>query len=123
MAGSALDRAAVKAAVLDYFQGSQLKDRARLERAFDLEVAMMTGPNNAATASETFKMADLIDPFVSGEPDMVAAEDYEFLDMEIVDGRMATVVFRSSEQWIDALTLLNTDGQWEIASKVYIPQD
>jgi hypothetical protein len=48
--------------------------------------------------------------------------DSEILDMEVTDGRIATVHFRSADRFYDVLTLVKIDNEWTIASKVFVSQ-
>lgn len=119
------EQAQIKSVVLDYFQGSQLNDRPRLESAFALDVATMTGVDVGPDGNRAFvnyDMVDMMGPFTSGNPNTAASDNYEFLDIEVIDERMATVAFKSNTEWLDALTLLKIDDTWKIVSKSYIPQ-
>ncbi len=47
------------------------------------------------------------------------SRDGEIMNIDMADGRIATVMFRSTDRFYDALTLVKIDGQWEIPSKVF----
>ena len=42
--------------------------------------------------------------------------------MDIVDDRIAVVMFRSADRFYDALTLVNIDGEWKIIQKAFVLQ-
>lgn len=113
------DAEAIRAAVMDYFEGQGEHSRERLERAFDPAAAMTYLRDGAVTATP---IPDIIDRWSEGEPDG-AARDSEILEMDIVDGRMASVLFDSDGRFYDQLTLLKVGGEWKIVAKVFIPQD
>lgn len=120
------DREAIQATVLDYFQGQKLRDLERLQAAFDTSVAAMIGlskNDDGEITPRRLELAPILPRWAEGEPNAEAANDYEFLSLEVLDGRMATVLFRSGTSWFDALTLLKIEGTWKIVSKAYVPQE
>ena len=47
------------------------------------------------------------------------SRDGEIVNIDMAGGRIAAVMFRSTDRFYDALTLVKIDGQWEIPSKVF----
>ena len=125
-ADDAADKAAIEAAVLDYFHGQGEGSIERLNRAFDADNATMVGVMKNDDGSEAVKswkdMNEVLANW-SKEPNPGAPErDGEILDMHVVDGRIATVMFRSTDRFYDALTLAKVNGQWKIIAKAFVRQ-
>jgi hypothetical protein len=120
------DEAAIRAAVLDYFHGQGQGSIERLDRAFAVEHASMVGVMRAEDGKESLRAwKDMREPLAnwSKEPNPAAPDrDGEILGMDITDGRLATVTFRSADRFYDALTLVKIDGEWKIVAKVFIRQ-
>lgn len=120
------DEVAITAAVLDYFHGQGQGSAERLNRAFAVEHAVMVGVMRAPDGAQSLRSwKDMREPIAnwSKTPNPTAPDrDGEILDMHVVDNRIATVMFRSTDRFYDALTLVKIDGQWKIAAKVFAPQ-
>lgn len=120
------DEAAIRAAVLDYFHGQGQGSIERLNRAFAVEHATMVGVMRADDGKESLRAwKDMREPLAnwSKEPNPAAPDrDGEVLGMQVTDGRIATVTFRSTDRFYDALTLVKIDGEWKIVAKVFVRQ-
>ncbi len=121
-ADDATDRAAIESVVQDYFDGIGAADRTRLERAFAVEHAAMIGlRKEAGGALGSWKdMSAVVDQWVDQESPEGAGRDGEILDVSVVDGRIATVMFRYKDEYFDALTLLKVEGAWKIVAKAFV---
>ncbi|MGB6319806.1 MAG: nuclear transport factor 2 family protein [Litorimonas sp.] len=118
------DRAAIEARVLDYFDGQGFADAERLDRAFS-DSATMYGVVIADDGTESIRhwpdFQDILKGWgTNGTP--AGARDGEILDISVVDDRIATVHFRYTDRFYDALTLVKVNGEWVIAAKVFISQ-
>ncbi len=116
---------AIKLVVLDYFQGQGQASEERLERAFARNHAIMmtsTVGSDGTNSLRRAEMDDVISTWASNENPSGLRSDYEFLSLQIVDNRLATVTFRSGARFFDALTLMKINNQWRIVTKVYVPQ-
>lgn len=120
------DHAAIVAAVLDYFHGQGEASAERLNRAFAGDHATMVGVMKNDDGEEMIRswkdMNEVIANWSSNDNPPGGARDGEILDMHIVDGRIATVMFRSTDRFYDALTLAKVNGQWKIIAKGFIRQ-
>ncbi len=120
------DEAAVKAAVFDYFHGQGEANLERLNRAFAADEASMVGVMRADDGAESLRtwkdMNEVLANWASSANPPGATRDGEILDMHITDGRIATVTFRSTDRFYDALTLVKIDGHWKIVAKVFVRQ-
>ena len=121
---SPTDRAEIEARVYDYFDGQGYADADRLYRAF-ADNATMHGVMTAEDGEQTLhQWSDFQDTLRAwGENDNPPGErDGEILSLSVVDGRIATVQFRSADRFYDALTLVKVNGDWVIATKVFVRQ-
>lgn len=120
------DEAGIRAAVFDYFNGQTVASAEQLNRAFVADNATMMGLMRAQDGTETLRtwrdMNEVIANWSANPNPNAPARDGEILHMNIVDGRIATVLFRSTTQFYDALTLMKIDGQWRIVAKAFIRQ-
>ncbi len=120
------DRTAIKAAVMDYFHGQGEASRERLFRAFDAEHATMVGVVANDDGSEDLRswknMEDVLSAWASNDDPPGVERDGEILSLEMVDGRLATVLFRSSDRFYDALTLVKVNDEWKIIAKGFVRQ-
>ncbi|MEO0983287.1 MAG: nuclear transport factor 2 family protein [Pseudomonadota bacterium] len=119
------DKAAIEAAVLDYFHGQGEASLERLFRAFAAEQASMVGVVDGEEGDEVraYKdMVEVLNNWASNEDPPGGDRDGEILDMSLVDGRIATVMFRSTDRFYDALTLAKVDGDWKIVAKAFVLQ-
>jgi hypothetical protein len=126
VAASADDEANVKAAVFDYFHGQGEASAERLNRAFAADTVSMVGVlknENGETQLRAWKdMAKVLERWAANENPVGGGRDGEVIDMHITDGRLATVTFRYTDRFYDALTLAKIDGDWKIVAKVFIQQ-
>ena len=111
------DMASIHAAVFDYFDGINTKNRERIEWAFDPSAQLKSPAGNGKVKVEP--IADAVARWMSDTPQSRVGE---ILAVEITDGQVARVVFDFDEAYIDFLTLLKLDGQWKIVDKVFIDQ-
>jgi hypothetical protein len=120
------DEAAIRAAVFDYFHGQGEANADRMNRAFAADSAAMIGVVRAEDGTESLRtwrdMNEVIANWASNPNPPGGARDGGVLDMHITDGRIATVVFRSTDRFYDALTLVKIGAEWRIVSKVFIRQ-
>ena len=119
-------RAAIEAAVFDYFHGQGEASAARLNRAFAAEQATMVGVSRDDDGNESVvawkDMTEVISNWAANDNPPGGNRDGEILALEIVDERLAVVLFRSTDRFFDALTLANVDGQWKIIQKAFVVQ-
>ncbi|MEM9234913.1 MAG: nuclear transport factor 2 family protein, partial [Pseudomonadota bacterium] len=114
----------VRDAVYDYFEGQGERSEERLSRAFAVDHARMTWvqkDDDGTEAVTSVPISEIIPRWSEGEPSG-EARDSEILSMEIVDGRIATVMFDSNGRFYDALTLAKVNGEWKIISKAFVRQ-
>ncbi len=125
-AGGDADKSAIKAAVMDYFHGQGEASEERLFRAFAAEHASMVGVVKNDDGAEIIRswkdMGQVLSNWAANENPPGGDRDGEILDMHVVDGRIATVLFRSTDRFYDALTLAKVDGEWKIIAKAFVLQ-
>jgi hypothetical protein len=126
LAQTSADEQAVTRAVFDYFHGQGEASAERLQRAFLADKAVMIAVAPAEGGGETVTtyndMNEVLTRWAANPNPPGGARDGEILDMHITDGRIATVMFRSTDRFYDALTLVKVNGEWRILSKVFIRQ-
>ena len=118
------DHDAVTAAVFDYFDGQGEASLERLERAFASETAQMltVAENEDGTPYvRVWNMADVLPRWASGDPAQTPRTG-KILSMNVVDGRLATVVFDSNGRFFDILTLAKVGDRWKIINKAFVRQ-
>lgn len=121
------DEAAIKAVVMDYFDGQGTADRERLLRAFAEDEATMVGvlPRREGEGVEVRAwkdMREVLENWASAKNPPGAGRPHEFLDVHVTDGRIATVHFRYADRFYDALTLAKIDDEWTIIAKAFTTQ-
>ena len=120
------DRAAIEAAVFDYFHGQGEASAARLHRAFSAENASMVGVRKGDDGVESVHswkdMSEILANWSANENPPGADRDGEIVAMEVVDNRLAVVLFRYTDRFYDALTLAKVNGDWKIVQKAFIEQ-
>lgn len=125
-AGDSADKAAIEAAVFDYFHGQGEASAERLNRAFAADHASMVGVVRNDDGEEEIRswkdMNEVIANWAANENPPGGDRDGEILNMHIVDGRIATVLFRSTDRFYDALTLAKVDSEWKIIQKAFVLQ-
>ena len=118
------DERKIKAAVYDYFDGQGDASFIRLDRAFADNASMFglaTDENGDDYNRVWPDMNEVIENWASN-PNPVGGRDSDIISMAVTDGRIATVHFRSADRFYDVLTLVKVNGEWEIASKVFVNQ-
>lgn len=124
--GDKADKQAIRAAVFDYFHGQGEASAERLFRAFDAEnstmVGVVRGENGAESVRSWKNMTDVLNNWASNENPPGGDRDGEIISMNMVDDRLAVVLFRSADRFYDALTLGKVDGQWKIIAKAFVLQ-
>ncbi len=120
------DKTAITAAVMDYFHGVGEASEERLSRAFAADHTTMVVVRKNFVGSEVIRswkdMNEVISNWASNNNPPGGDRDGEILDMHVVDGRIATVLFRYTDQYYDALTLAKVNGQWKIIAKAFVSQ-
>ncbi|NNU15520.1 hypothetical protein HK107_04205 [Parvularcula sp. ZS-1/3] len=115
---------AIAAAVFDYFDGQGERSAERLNRAFSAEHARMIGvlKDDGETVVRTWEMEDTIANWSKGDP-ITDERTGKIVSMNVVDDRLAVVLFDSNGRFLDALTLAKVGEDWKIMSKVFIVQE
>ncbi len=124
LAQKADDSDQIKAAVMDYFEGQGEASRERLDRAFETNVADMltiAKNDNGEDYIREWDMADVVVRWSEGEP-VTEPRVGRIMNMQIIDGRLASVTFDSNGMFYDLLTLAKVNGQWKIINKAFIRQ-
>lgn len=125
-ADEAADKAAIEAAVVDYFDGQGEASIERLNRAFARDIVSMVAArknDEGVVALTAYKdMGPVLDNWAANQNPPGAGRDHEILDMHIQDGKIATVIFRYTDRFYDALTLIKVDGEWKIVAKAFVEQ-
>jgi hypothetical protein len=120
------DKVAIEAAVNDYFQGQGEASKERLFRGFVAEHATMVGVVKDDEGKEVVKswkdMTSVLNKWASNKKPVGGNRDGEILSLNVVDDRLAVVLFRSTTRFYDALTLTKVDKEWKIIGKSYILQ-
>lgn len=120
------DKAAIKAAVFDYFHGQGEASAERLFRAFEAEHATMVGVTKGENGSESVRswkdMTGVLNNWAANENPPGGNRDGEIISMNMVDDRLAVVLFRSADRFYDALTLGKVNGEWKIIAKAFVLQ-
>ncbi len=125
-AESSKDKAAITAAVFDYFHGQGEASRERLFRAFDADNATMVGVTRGEGGKDAVRswkdMNEVLSSWAANENPAGGNRDGGIISMNMVDDRLAVVLFRSADRFYDALTLGKVNGQWKIIAKAFILQ-
>ncbi|WP_298940682.1 nuclear transport factor 2 family protein [uncultured Psychromonas sp.] len=125
-ADKATDKVAIEAAVNDYFQGQGEASQTRLFRAFAADHATMVGVVKDDNGKEIIKswkdMNSVLNKWAANENPVGGDRDGEILSLDIVDDRLAVVLFRSTNRFYDALTLTKINNEWKIIGKSYVLQ-
>ena len=120
------DTAAIETVIFNYFEGNGTADRERLSLAFDEKLASMGGVVKNDKGIDERKawrdMSAVLDRWAANKEPKGAGRDGEILSIQVVDGRIATALFKYTDQYIDAFTLIKFDRKWKIASKTFIEQ-
>ena len=120
------DKAAIEAAVYDYFHGQGEASEERLFRAFAADHASMVGVVKNDNDEEELKswkdMSEVLTNWASNDNPPGTEREGEILNIQITDGRIATAHFRSADRFYDVLTLAKLDGEWKIIAKAFVLQ-
>ena len=123
MHASKEDKKAIKTAIFDYFEGQGERSLERMQRAFDLDANMITvaKDDDGQDYLRKWDMAPTLERWSQGEPSPDAKERKgKILNMQVVDGRIASVLFDSNGRFYDVLTLGKINGEWKIINKAFI---
>ncbi len=119
------DLDAIKETIYHYFEGFQTKDRARLERAFALDVAHIMGYAKNSEGELVLwsrPMKETIDKWVSDDSSLPKLDYGKVLSIEIHNDVSATAVFDCAGKFLDTYQLIKIDGEWRISNKLYVDQ-
>lgn len=113
----------IKETIFHYFEGVKNKDRARLERAFALDVANIIGydDRNADGGRVLWcrPMRETIDKWTSDEFETAWLTYGKILSIHIFSDVGATATFDCAGLYIDTYQLVKLDGEWRIANKFF----
>jgi hypothetical protein len=124
-ANSMNDYELIKETIFDYFEGYMTKDRGRLEKAFNVNVANMVGywKNPEGEQELIFiSMKEEIDDWVSPEHSTFAFGEGKIISIHIFSKDGATAVFDCGGRFLDTFQLLKMDGSWKIVNKFFVDQ-
>jgi hypothetical protein len=116
------DQDKITEAVFHYFEGYKTKDRARLERAFDTNVAQMIGYSKRRTGALEMSarpITEVIDAWVDPGYQQLPFGEGKILAIDIFSDVAANVVFDCGGIFIDSFQMVKRDGTWRIANKFY----
>lgn len=115
---------AIEATVFDYFEGQGERSEERLYRAFDAENTRMVGvlAGEEGTEVRIWEMSEVLPNWASGDPS-TDERIGKIVSMNVIDDRLAVVLFDSDGRFFDALTLAKVNNEWKIVSKVFVRQD
>ena len=119
------DKTKIEAAVMDYFEGQGQGNLERLDRAFNDNASMFGVITDDAGKSGLKVWPDMnqvVENWSKNPNPDAPTRDGEIYDIHVTDDRIATVHFRSADNFYDVLTLVKIDDRWEIASKVFVRQ-
>jgi len=68
------------------------------------------------------EMNSVLNKWAANKNPVSGDRDGEILSMNIVDDRLAVVLFRSTTRFYDALTLAKLNNEWKIIGKSYVLQ-
>ena len=126
------DSQLITTAINNYFEGYVERDIDKLNAAFDTEngtmkVPVMEGEQVTGFKNRYFEEVvpnwgnrKKLDPAVEKECEL------EILNMDIMDGEIATAKIRMSVEkftYIDMLSLHKIGGTWKITKKIYLARD
>ena len=109
----------------NYLGGQKNSSVETLRQAFHPDSVMIFARKDKAGKSYLQKWTDMHSTVVDwAEPGFsdLDFDNFEILSMDVVDERMAVVIFKIEDRVYDAITLLKIDNDWKIVSKVYIRQ-
>ena len=119
------DYEAIKETIFHYFEGYQTKDRARLERAFALDVAHIMGYAKDAEGNLVLwsrPMRETIDKWVSDDATLPKLEYGKILNIRILNDVAAVAEFDCAGKFLDTYQLIKLNGEWRISNKLYVDQ-
>lgn len=126
LADNGEDKEAIRVAVFDYFHGQGEASRERLFRAFDADNSSMVGVVRADEGGEAVRswkdMNEVLSRWAANENPPGGDRDGEIISMNMVDDRLAVVLFRSADRFYDALTLGKVNDDWKIIAKAFVLQ-
>ena len=115
----------IKNTIFDYFEGYQTKDRARLERAFALDIANIMGyakNGDGQLVLWSRPMRETIDKWVSDDASLPKLAYGKILAIHMISETAATAVFDCAGKFLDTYQLVKLDGEWRIANKFFVDQ-
>lgn len=113
----------IRDTVFHYCEGYRTKDRQRLERAFALEVAIMTGYTRNEQGDLrlfTMSMRDAIDSWVAPDYEPFAFGEGKMLAVDLFSPVGATVLFDFGGKYLESYQLAKVDGTWQIVNKFIV---
>ena len=116
--------AAIEAAVFDYFDGQTERSAERLARAFSDQALMIWVRKNddGVDAVNSVPIKEVLPRWAEGGP-AGKPRIGKILHMDVVDDRIATVMFDSDGRFYDALTLAKVGDEWKIIGKAFVLQE
>jgi hypothetical protein len=117
------DHQAIHTAVFDYYEGYRTKNRARLERAFAVEVANLMGYRKNAQGQRELSsepIRSVIDRWTSAGHTPLALGEGKILSVDIFSEVGASVVFDFGGVYLDEFQMAKIDGTWRIVNKFFV---
>ncbi|MHA7873659.1 MAG: nuclear transport factor 2 family protein, partial [Hyphococcus sp.] len=83
-------------------------------------VGVVKNEDGSRTLQAFPDMESVIANWAANQDPEGTGRDGEILDMKVVDGQIAMVMFRYKDEYYDVLTLVKIDGAWKIATKTFV---
>lgn len=109
----------------NYLGGQIIGSAAIIQSAFDKNAVMLRGNNNSKDKVKLTRWLDmhsLVAEWAKVPNPNLNIDDVELLSLDVIDERLATAQIRMQNRVYEVLNLVKVDGNWLIASKVYIVQ-
>lgn len=119
------DYDAIQETLQNYFEGYVSKDRAKLEKAFALDVANMIGYSNASSGkTELFSipMRELVEKWTSRDYKPFEFGERKVLSLHQFSDVGAVAVFDCGGRFLDTFQMVKMNGEWKIANKFFVDQ-
>lgn len=109
----------------EYIGGQIVGSSEMIQAAFHKDMVMMFPDHDANGESYLQLWADmhaLAEEWAQTPHPEYDVVSFRILSLDVVDDRLATVLFEVEDRVYEALTLVKAEGKWTIVSKVFIEQ-
>lgn len=112
--------------IFNKYMGGQISGDVRvIQDAFSVDAVMLSPNLSKAENKSLYRWLDMhseVEKWGAVPNTKINTDNVKILKLDVIDERLATAQIKMEDRVYEVVTLVKIQGEWKIASKVYVPQ-